>query len=361
MNNKEQNILYGNRDPYLEEGIKVATQLGLGFHFSMIFYFYYLGVNELAIFNVGSVLFYLLASIWVRRKPEYSFSIFIACSLEVIAHSLIGVYFLGIGSGLNLFMWLVVLLISLSSKTSLKLKLKISGLIAFIYLCTVLFGLNTESIYAISQMETAYLMQFSIFSCAFVAVLIAIYYSKIIKRKEDIILREIHHRIFNNVQLLSSFTKIQMFSYKNDELKKGFRGLLNKMEAIKAVHKNVRFQEGVPSVSIESVLTDLSQNKVNIKLSYSEHIAPELNLEDSVPISVIIHELINLYDYEKLNINTSCEEGCVIELNYKDIRETSKNKSHRKELIMDLVEQIKGKIEWKVNSMSNHVRLSFPV
>lgn len=341
LNNQEQEILYGNRHPYFEEGVRIAAILGLLFHTALIFYFLYLNVTEMVFFNVLSVILYAISTFLIRRNKSYAFKIFAICSAEVVAHAFLGVYFLGIGSGLNLFVWLIIVLISLSSRTSNYTKISVAALVCIIYVIMLIFGLNNPPVYTLNNLKLEYLNQFVNLACFIVMVMIAFYYSKIIKHKEAIILREVHHRILNNLQLLSSITKLQMYSKENSQ--DDFQNILSKMDAIKSVHRNVRFKGHQLTVELSNIISDLIEDKENIKISFGNSQQCDLTLEESIPLGLLIQDLIQLYNFKTLQIKLTTNTRYKIEIlfEYHDISR-KEGQDESMEIVKELVEQVDG-------------------
>lgn len=73
-------------------------------HFTFIFFFWIVGAYEMAIFNLGSVLWFVF-TIWINRK-KYLFTSLYLCFSEVFLHALTATYFFGWGAGYQYYMML---------------------------------------------------------------------------------------------------------------------------------------------------------------------------------------------------------------------------------------------------------------
>lgn len=73
-------------------------------HFTFIFFFWIVGAWEMAIFNLGSVLWFAF-TIWINRK-KYLFTSLYLCFSEVFLHALAATFFFGWGAGYQYYMML---------------------------------------------------------------------------------------------------------------------------------------------------------------------------------------------------------------------------------------------------------------
>ncbi|TGM93301.1 response regulator [Leptospira levettii] len=73
-------------------------------HFTFVFFFWFVGAYEMAIFNIGSV-FWFAFTIWINRK-KYLFTSLYLCFSEVFLHALTATYFFGWGAGYQYYMML---------------------------------------------------------------------------------------------------------------------------------------------------------------------------------------------------------------------------------------------------------------
>lgn len=73
-------------------------------HFTFIFFFSAVGALEMALFNLGSVIWFAF-TIWINRK-KYLFTSLYLCFSEVFLHALAATYFFGWGAGYQYYMML---------------------------------------------------------------------------------------------------------------------------------------------------------------------------------------------------------------------------------------------------------------
>lgn len=185
-------------------------------------------------------------------------------------------------------------------------------------------------------------------------------------KEKEVLLKEVHHRVKNNLQVISSILNLQS-SYVKD--KKSLDLLLESQNRIKSmafVHESLYQTKDFSNISFSSYVENICSNLVH---SYSDPDNPpelhmdldliQLNLDTAIPCGLIINELIsNALKYAfkgkkngKLRISVKQDREMIrviIADNGKgfpsnvDFRNTE---SLGLQLVVTLVEQINGKIE----------------
>lgn len=111
----------------------IGMPIGLFTHAFLIFLFAYWGVMELALLNVFSVFLWSLSIIFIRRQQPNP--AFITFTSEILVHTVLVIYFVGWGMGIQYFLILLMLVVTLSM-WSLGTRLAVA------LLCTALFILT---------------------------------------------------------------------------------------------------------------------------------------------------------------------------------------------------------------------------
>jgi two-component sensor histidine kinase len=118
--------------------------------------------------------------------------------------------------------------------------------------------------------------------------------------EKEILLREMHHRIKNNLQVISSLLSIQSDYVRDDESHKLFINSLNRIRAMSMIHENLHQSDNYSGVDIGKYLKDLviylcrtyninnSQVKLNINIGLTS-----LPIDSSITCGLIINELIS--------------------------------------------------------------------
>lgn len=203
---------------------------------------------------------------------------------------------------------------------------------------------------------------------------------KILKQQKEIIekqnnerkglLQEIHHRVKNNFQIISSLLRLQTYNENNPSVNDAFQGAINRIHAMSVVHEIIYKQGSFSGMSakkylellVDSLKNSLPNERLTIKIEAFEN---ELEMEQFIPIGIIINELITnsyqhafLVEHQQPQIVISLDNiGNKVQLIYKDngvgFSDSKSDNSFGMSLIQTMVEQISGEIkntseeEWK--------------
>lgn len=119
-------------------------------------------------------------------------------------------------------------------------------------------------------------------------------------KEKEILLKEVHHRVKNNLQVISSILNLQS-SYVSDENTLNIlRESQNRIKSMAFIHESlyqnkdfaqIKFSEYVVNLSNNLVHSyGLNNNLIDLKLEIDEVF---LNLDDSIPCGLIINELVS--------------------------------------------------------------------
>ena len=123
--------------------------------------------------------------------------------------------------------------------------------------------------------------------------------------EKEILLKEIHHRVKNNLQTISSLLYLQSIELKDEESKKAVIESQNRVRSIALVHQKLYQTDGLEKVEFKAFASDLSkqiqavydgyQNKVLINLDIPETF---LLIDFAIPLGLILNELLtNSFKY----------------------------------------------------------------
>jgi len=184
--------------------------------------------------------------------------------------------------------------------------------------------------------------------------------NKLIKLNVEkaVMLQEIHHRVKNNFQIISSLTKLQSNKLESKESKAIFDDLRNRIMSIAMMHEKIYQSENMAEIDfkdyVESLISNILENSgikrpVGIKI-FSE--IKTMNNQAIIPIALIFNELITnslKHAFEKINtpeikVNFTKRAGDY-SLNYQDNgvwKEQTQKDTLGLELISSLTEQLSG-------------------
>ncbi|MFT5779883.1 MAG: two-component sensor histidine kinase/Tfp pilus assembly protein PilF [Crocinitomicaceae bacterium] len=98
-------------------------------------------------------------------------------------------------------------------------------------------------------------------------------------QEKEVLIREIHHRVKNNLQIISSLLKSEQRKSSSEEVKYALSYGRQRIEAISLVHEKLYLQTDLTNVDLEDYLMDLAEN---LLFSYDKHEEIELSIKSSV-------------------------------------------------------------------------------
>lgn len=125
--------------------------------------------------------------------------------------------------------------------------------------------------------------------------------SELVKQKEEkeVLLKEIHHRVKNNLQVINSLISIQSSFIEDQKSLDVFEECKNRIRAIALIHEKLYNSEDFGRINIKDYIQMLVQNMIetyNIdkKISLLLDLKIEyLNLNTTVPLGLLLNEIIS--------------------------------------------------------------------
>jgi PAS domain S-box-containing protein len=203
---------------------------------------------------------------------------------------------------------------------------------------------------------------------------------KVLKEKE-ILLREIHHRVKNNLQIISSLMNLQLHSIPDAKTIEIFKQCESRIKAMALIHEKLYQSEDIERIDFEEYLKSfifhivhshqLDNNKIKIKLRVDQIL---LNIDIAIPCGLILNELISNAlkhafsetDEGVINITVQSTEDDYILLvsdNGKGLPEDfalKKVNSLGLQLVEMLVKQLNGKMETSSGGKYTIFKITFP-
>jgi two-component sensor histidine kinase len=122
---------------------------------------------------------------------------------------------------------------------------------------------------------------------------------KSLKEKEAL-LREVHHRVKNNLQVISSMLKLQARHAGGKEPDDLFIEGQNRVKTMALIHENLYRSQEMASVSFRGFINDMARGLFRAYVVDPERISfvPEvqdmrLNMDTAVPVGLIVNELLS--------------------------------------------------------------------
>jgi two-component sensor histidine kinase/ligand-binding sensor domain-containing protein len=201
------------------------------------------------------------------------------------------------------------------------------------------------------------------------------------KEEKEVLLKEIHHRVKNNLQVINSLISIQSSFIEDKKSLEVFEECKNRIRAIALIHEKLYNSEDFGRINIKDYIQMLVQNMIqtyNIdkKISLVLDLKIEyLNLNTTVPLGLLLNEIIsNSFKYAFTNqergeivirLNTASDINSFVLIigdngngyNGNPFDETS-HQSLGLELVKILAEQLNGYIE-KIPMDGTYYRMIF--
>jgi PAS domain S-box-containing protein len=182
-----------------------------------------------------------------------------------------------------------------------------------------------------------------------------------------VLLREVHHRVKNNLQIILSLIKLQSRNIKDPDLKNIMEEFQNRIMAMAHVHERMCLADDISRINLSEIIRFMGRNlfqfyNVNphlIRLNV-EMKDLQITIDSAIPISLIINELLSNSIKHAFPKGTSGEitiegrrEADTLVLSIKDTgigipedldwKNSKQSLGHR--LVVSLVEQLNGTIE----------------
>ena len=118
-------------------------------------------------------------------------------------------------------------------------------------------------------------------------------------REKEALLREIHHRVKNNLQVISSILKLQSNYIKDPVLLDVFKDCQGRIRTMALIHEKLYRSEGLAQIDFKEYLESLvglllrSQTPKGVALRNELQIAPvHLDVDTAIPLGLIANELV---------------------------------------------------------------------
>ena len=117
--------------------------------------------------------------------------------------------------------------------------------------------------------------------------------------QKEVLLREVHHRVKNNLQLISSIMNIQIRSAKSGEAKALLKALQERMMSLATVHRELYQTSGLADVRARELLPDIVRQIMAISAGPEKPFDVDIDIDDlrlipdqAVPLSLLLAEAL---------------------------------------------------------------------
>ncbi len=119
-------------------------------------------------------------------------------------------------------------------------------------------------------------------------------------REKEVLLKEVHHRVKNNLQIISSLLRLQSETQKNQSPRDVFKESQNRIRSMALIHEKLYHSQDLSKIDFSEYVRNLASN---LFLSYDvdmQRIKLEVNVDEvswdvgtAIPCGLIINELIS--------------------------------------------------------------------
>lgn len=185
-------------------------------------------------------------------------------------------------------------------------------------------------------------------------------------KEKVLLIKEIHHRVKNNLTIISSLINLQSSKVKDAHHKSLFDEHRSKIDSIAIIHELVYKSKNFTEINLKKYLNEIISNLLKVYYSDREEVALETDLDEIVvdlsialPLGLIINEIItNSFKHAfagmsngKISVSLKQEDDFVtliVSDNGRGLEPKDKKElSYGMDILSGLVEQIDGKYSFE--------------
>lgn len=200
-------------------------------------------------------------------------------------------------------------------------------------------------------------------------------------KEKEVLLKEIHHRVKNNLQIISSLLKLQSSYVKDEKVLGLFEESNNRVKTMALIHEKLYQSPNLARINAQEYINNLTNNLVHSYSVFNHNIKLCLDIDNifldidtAIPCGLIINELVsNSLKYAfiekddglvllKLSLNKSQGITLLVKDNGVGLQEDLKIEevdSLGLQLVYNLTEQLEGKIKIE-RGQGTYFEINFP-
>lgn len=304
---------------YFVSAIKYTALLATALHLILLVYFWIIELSFFSIIHFIGAVFFLIMYYWLK-KTEKALLIFNIMFIQIILQSILSAILMGTESGFLTYIPVLTVLFLLNPKWDVKMVIYffIFNLIVFISSYYLISHHQPILSLPAEKVRNIYLLNLTLVTIGGFGLLVFFKYlnvanSKVLidanntlhkknleidrqYRKQKILLKEIHHRVKNNLQIISSMLSLQKYKLNDEKMIDILENSQARIHAISIIHQKLFQQDDLAVVNLNFYLKDLCDSlnylNPNIKCSIDAIDLP-LNLDIAVPLGLITSEILS--------------------------------------------------------------------
>lgn len=185
-------------------------------------------------------------------------------------------------------------------------------------------------------------------------------------KEKEVLLSEVHHRVKNNLAIISGMIQLQAFSSKNSQEVKELAKSVNRIKSIAIIHEQLYKTGNYAAISMEDNIKQQLEGLIKLYSNDKKNISINLNLEEvhininqAIPLSLFINEVATnslKYAFEgkekgEISVNIKLLDNDTIQFLFKDDGigfEIDKSRNSKDSLGYSLIEAFVSQLHGKL-------------
>lgn len=118
-------------------------------------------------------------------------------------------------------------------------------------------------------------------------------------KQNETLLKEIHHRVKNNLQTISSLLYLQSYGEKNERTKENIAITQQRVESMALIHKNLYQRDNLAAIEMKDYIKNLCESLISAYQTPDKKVELimdmptfELDIDRAIPMGLIINEIV---------------------------------------------------------------------
>lgn len=289
-------------------------KLGLLIHLILIIYFIVVQVKEMAVYNVFSAVFFGIMLYLINKEYNVR-TIFLIASFEIVLHTYLATYYIGSESNFIFFIFILPSVFLLNPHWKTWQSYSYFLVIVFSYIGNIILFKDHEAIYKLNEVVIYYTNVAMVLTVGFMIFMSVFYYSKLVfindksireankvllykNEEKSLIIKEIHHRIKNNLQVVISLLRLQSSKIEDEVVVEMFKNTQKRIFSMALLHESLLQEYTLDVINAQEYFKHLTDNLIEsyavgkqIKVNLSVE-SIDFSMQTLTPLGLIVNEII---------------------------------------------------------------------